>query len=277
MWPPDLSALPRVKVNLVPPPFVHAHEQVATGGPKVVEFKLTIEEKQLVIDDYGTTIQAMTFNGSVPGPLMVVHQAAQLMLEKGISGIPVLDDGGVLVGIVTEGDLIRRVEPESIEQASARWLHWAAPEGLARDFVRSHSWKVADVMTSPVVTVTQSTPLHDVADLLQTRGIKRLPVVQDGRLVGIISRADLLRCVVNEPPDSIAPGDDGILVCVRARLLDAKRLLSSQPTATVHQGVVRLEGILGSQAEQDAARVLIETIPGVVGVDNRTTLLVDRI
>lgn len=72
--PPDPSALPHHKVELVPPPFVHQHDQVAIGGPKVVEFTLTIEEKEMVIDDYGTTVQAMTFNGSVPGPLMVVHQ-----------------------------------------------------------------------------------------------------------------------------------------------------------------------------------------------------------
>lgn len=71
---PDLSALPRVKVDLVAPPFVHAHEQVAVGGPKLVEFELTIEEKPMVIDEYGTTVHAMTFNGSVPGPLMVVHE-----------------------------------------------------------------------------------------------------------------------------------------------------------------------------------------------------------
>lgn len=71
---PDLSALERIKVELVPPPFVHAHEQVVTGPPRVVEFTLTIEEKELVIDEYGTTIQAMTFDGSVPGPMMVVHQ-----------------------------------------------------------------------------------------------------------------------------------------------------------------------------------------------------------
>lgn len=71
---PDLSTLPRVKVKLVPPPFVHEHEQIATGGPKVVEFTLTIQEKPLVLDDMGTTVQAMTFDGSVPGPLMVVHQ-----------------------------------------------------------------------------------------------------------------------------------------------------------------------------------------------------------
>ena len=71
---PDLATLPREKVTLVAPPFVHPHEQVATGGPKVVEFTLTIEEKELVIDDYGTTIQAMTYNGTNPGPLMVVHQ-----------------------------------------------------------------------------------------------------------------------------------------------------------------------------------------------------------
>lgn len=71
---PDLATLPRIKVDLVKPPFVHEHEQVAIGGPKVVQFELTIQEKALVIDDYGTTVQAMTFNGSVPGPLMVVHQ-----------------------------------------------------------------------------------------------------------------------------------------------------------------------------------------------------------
>src|SRR5688500_14797444 len=71
---PDLSTLPRVKVDLVAPPGVHEHEQVATSGPKVVEFTLTIEEKPLVIDDLGTTVHAMTFDGSVPGPLMVVHE-----------------------------------------------------------------------------------------------------------------------------------------------------------------------------------------------------------
>jgi nitrite reductase (NO-forming) len=71
---PDLSQLPHEKVTLVDPPFVHAHEQVATGGPKVMEFTLTIEEKPMVIDDYGTTVHAMTFNGTVPGPLMVVHE-----------------------------------------------------------------------------------------------------------------------------------------------------------------------------------------------------------
>src|SRR5690606_27368857 len=70
----EMANLPREKVDLVDPPFVHAHEQVATGGPKVVEFTLVIEEKEMVIDDYGTTVHAMTFNGTVPGPLMVVHQ-----------------------------------------------------------------------------------------------------------------------------------------------------------------------------------------------------------
>jgi nitrite reductase (NO-forming) len=72
--PPELKDLPRVKVDLVDPPFVHAHEQVATGGPKVVEFEMTIEEKPITVDDYGTVVHAMTFNGTVPGPLMVVHE-----------------------------------------------------------------------------------------------------------------------------------------------------------------------------------------------------------
>ncbi len=72
--PPELKDLPRVKVDLVDPPFVHVHEQVATGGPKIVEFEMTIEEKPIVVDDYGTVVHAMTFNGTVPGPLMVVHE-----------------------------------------------------------------------------------------------------------------------------------------------------------------------------------------------------------
>ena len=71
---PDMSHLPRKKVKLVDPPFVHEHEQIATVGPQVVEFELVIQEKEMVIDDYGTTVQAMTFNGTVPGPLMVVHE-----------------------------------------------------------------------------------------------------------------------------------------------------------------------------------------------------------
>lgn len=85
---PDLSALPRVKVDLVPPPGVHAHDQIAVGGPKVVEFTLTIEEKSLVIDDLGTTVHAMTFNGSVPGPLMVVHEGdyVELTLIDRVAG-----------------------------------------------------------------------------------------------------------------------------------------------------------------------------------------------
>jgi len=72
--PPELKDLPRVKVDLVDPPFVHAHEQVATGGPKIVEFEITIEEKPITVDDYGTIVHAMTFNGTVPGPLLVVHE-----------------------------------------------------------------------------------------------------------------------------------------------------------------------------------------------------------
>ncbi|HMM64384.1 MAG TPA: nitrite reductase, copper-containing, partial [Mesorhizobium sp.] len=72
--PVDVSKLPREKVALVAPPFVHAHEQVATGGPKIVEFQLTIKEQPMVIDDEGTTMQAMTYNGSIPAPMMVVHE-----------------------------------------------------------------------------------------------------------------------------------------------------------------------------------------------------------
>jgi CBS domain-containing protein len=167
-----------------------------------------------------------------------VRHAARLMLEHGISGLPVVDDMGTVVGMLTEGDLLRRVEPAEADKVDAMWYRLATPEGVARDFVKRHSWRVGDVMTSPVVFVTGQTPLRHVAELLETHGIRRLPVVERGQLIGIIGRSDLLRCLVGQLPEQPIQGDEALRICVAARLGDERHAFTRKPEVTVESGVV---------------------------------------
>lgn len=220
------------------------------------------------------TADIMTRHVITLSPGHSVAHAASIMRERGVSGLPVVDDEGHLVGMLTEGDLMARVEPDSIEQASARWLHLAAAEGLAREFVVSHSWRVSDVMSTPVVTVNEDTPLRDVAELIVTRGIRRLPVMQGDRMVGIVSRADLLDAILlaREPAERPVSGDGAIRTSVEARLREAQRIITGSPTVTVSSGVVHLWGALGSKSERDALRVIVENVPGIAGFEDHTTL-----
>jgi CBS domain-containing protein len=201
-----------------------------------------------------------------------VAHAARLMLERGISGLPVVDDSGAIVGILTEGDLLRRVEPDSIGAGNAQWLHQVTAKGIARDFVATHSWRVADAMVSPVVTVSEDTPLGKVAELLLSRNIRRLPVVRDGQLVGIISRTDLLASIVAAPAERIAQGDHALRISIEARLREARHMFVNKPTVAVQSGVVHLWGPLASKVERDAARVIVEGVPGIAGFEDHTTL-----
>ena len=192
-----------------------------------------------------------------------VRHAARIMLDYRVSGVPVVDADKV-VGILTEGDLLRRVELGSEGQTS-RFLF--SPAGTARDFVRTHSWRVADVMSSPVVTVGEDTPLAEAALLLSTRGIKRVPVARDGGLVGILSRADLLKIIAQAHPERGVEDEEGLRRAAQARLSELG-LFAIAPTATVEGHVVHLWGIVRSQAERDAARVAVEAIPGLAGTED---------
>jgi CBS domain-containing protein len=113
------------------------------------------------------------------------------MLERGVSALPVVDEKGTVVGIVSEGDLVRRTELGT-ETAGSWWLVPLA-EGAARDYRKSHAAAVRDVMTRPVIGVRPSATLRQIAKLMEERRIKRVPVLDEGRLVGIVSRADLVR------------------------------------------------------------------------------------
>lgn len=198
-----------------------------------------------------------------------IWHAAQIMLDNKVSGVPVIDEDDSLVGMLTEGDLLRRVE-YGLSAAQPRIPN--ATDGLARDFVRSHSWRVGDVMTSPAVTVTETTTLADVAMLFATRGIKRAPVVSDGRIVGIVSRADLLRQIAQSAPDRISDGDEALRISAVARLREAGAIFAKCPDVTVADGIVHLWGEVRSKAERDAARVAVESIQGIKSIEDHLTV-----
>lgn len=179
-----------------------------------------------------------------------VRAAAQVLLDNRISGLPVIDGNGYLVGIVTEGDLIRRAEIGTNKRRSW-WLElFTSPEARAIDFVRSHAVHVADLMTRRVVTAAEDTPLRQIANLMERHGVKRVPILRDGKLVGIVSRANLLRAFAK----AVAEGEDASLDdgAIRARVLEA---IEDVPGAgmpwmvdvTVAEGVVGLRGPVDTQ------------------------------
>lgn len=145
------------------------------------------------------TADVMTPDVIAVEPDASIQALAKLLSERGISGVPVVDLDNRLVGIVSEGDLLHRTEigtERRIEHRRSRWLDTiASDEELAREYVKSHSHKVKDVMTVNVISVTETIELADVAMLLETKRIKRVPVVRDGQIVGIISRANLVRAL----------------------------------------------------------------------------------
>lgn len=202
---------------------------------------------------------------SVP-PEMPVAQAAGCMLQYRISGLPVLDPSGRLVGILTEGDLLRRPELGT-DRKRPRWAEFfLSPGTLAQEYVQSHGRRVADVMTSDPVTVGPDTSLEEIVSLMNEHRIKRVPVVQEGVLVGIISRADILRALsatLSRKSDDEHLADTAI----RDKILSELKSQSWSPTAlinvSVDQGVVDLWGTLLDERERAAIRVAVENVSGV--------------
>jgi CBS-domain-containing membrane protein len=204
-----------------------------------------------------------------------VHDAARIMLEHRISGLPVVNATGELVGIISEGDLMRRVEIGT-EKRRSWWLEMmTASHVQAHDFVRSHATKVADVMTTGVVAVARDTPLAEIATLLEQHSIKRVPVVQEGRLVGLVSRANLLQAFaaasaqVRRPSAPEAVQSDQALR--EEVILRMKQVPGGMPwlvTVTVVDGVVDLRGAVTSLDQKAALRVAAEATPGVKAVND---------
>ena len=202
-----------------------------------------------------------------------VKDAARIMLEQGISAVPVVDDDGRIVGIVSEGDLLHRAEAGT-ERRRPWWLEaFTEDSTLAAEFIKAHSRIVADVMTRDVVTATPETPLHEVAALLEKNRIKRVPIVENGALVGIVSRANLIQAVATGRKELDLSASDEL---IRQRLLASLKGQRWAHTAllnvTVADGIVDLWGITNSGQERKAIRIVAESIPGVRAINDNMML-----
>jgi CBS domain-containing protein len=214
-------------------------------------------------------------------PEASVAEVARLLLDNRISAVPVIDGTGRLVGIVSEGDLVRRVE-SGTERHRSWWLRALSDaSSLAAEYVKARGLHARDVMTVTVATISPEASLPSIATVLETRGIKRVPVVRDGKVVGIVSRANLLQALAAKadalPAASVTDSD------IRDRLLDE---LSHHPwwadsiytNVIVTDGVVHAWGLVQTEAERRALRVAAERIAGVRGVEDhrvpRPTVLI---
>jgi CBS domain-containing protein len=213
----------------------------------------------------------MVTNVITVGPDASVQDVAHILLTNRISGVPVVDRNGDLVGIVSEGDLMRRAE-SGTGRRRPWWLAiLTGRDVLAAEYVREHSRKVADVMTRHVVTAAPDTPLHEIANLLEKNGIKRVPIVHDRKVVGIVSRANLLQalaCLPGKSAVSATPTDSTIREDVIARLRAESWTRPSLVNVIVQNGTVELWGIVDSQTEKRAVRVAAEVTPGVRAVND---------
>ena len=206
-------------------------------------------------------------------PDTTVEALARLMINLRIGGVPVLEKDGVLVGIVSEGDLLRRVEIET-ERHRPRWSEqFSSNSQRATEYIKSHARRVRDIMTREVFTVEAAATLGEIADLLEARKIKRVPVVHDGKVVGIVSRADLLKVLASGgigTPDEEA--DRTIRLQLLVELRDQNWTDTTEDRVVVAKGIVHLWGLVRSEEERRALRIAAENTLGVRGIEDHTEL-----
>jgi CBS domain-containing protein len=206
--------------------------------------------------------QIMTRSVITIAPDATILEAARTMLRHHVSGLPVVDAAGKLLGIVSEGDFIRRGEIGT-PRKRGRWLKVLLGES-AVDYVREHGRRVSDVMTSDPITVTEDATLEEIVDAMETNGVKRLPVMKDGRLVGLVSRANLMQAVASlarEIPDPTADDDH-----IRSRIIAAIEKSDWSPfglNVIVRDGIVHLSGVITDEGSRQAAIVATENVAGV--------------
>ena len=208
--------------------------------------------------------QIMTRSVVTVTPETTIVDAANLMLQRHVSGLPVVDANGKLVGIVSEGDFIRRSEIGT-GRKRGRWLRFiVGPGKSASDFVHEHGRKVSEVMTKSPLTIAGDTELADIVEMMERNNVKRLPVVEGDKVVGIVSRANLLQAVASlarEVPDPTADDDH-----IRNRIVDALEKHDWCPfglNVVVRDGIAHLSGVITEEHARQAAVVAAENVDGV--------------
>jgi CBS domain-containing protein len=211
--------------------------------------------------------QIMTKDVITAGPHASILDAANIMLRCHLSGLPVLDEQGGLVGIVSESDFLRRGEIGTGRKRSAVLRFFAGAGGAAADFVHERGRKVEDVMTRDVITVDEQTPLDELVRLMEKNGIKRLPVMNGRNLVGIVTRSNLLQAVASlarEVPDPTADDDH-----IRDHVTRAVYATDWRPAGfqvAVRNGAVHLHGVIFDDRVRQATIIAAENVPGVKAV-----------
>lgn len=203
------------------------------------------------------------------GPDAPLSELARLMLDNHVSAIPILEDGRI-VGVVSESDLLQRAEADA-ERRPSRWLELVtSTDRLANSYTRTHARRASEIMTRDVVTVSDTTPITEIAHLLEVHGIKRVPVMRDGKLVGIVSRRNLLQALatsLSAPP--VGADDKTIREAFYAELRRQSWAAGAASiSAVVGDGIVHLWGIAPDDAVRQAIVVVAETIAGVRGVED---------
>ncbi len=196
---------------------------------------------------------------------MKASDVASQMVRSHVSGMPVVDKSNKVVGIITEGDLLRRAEIET-EHHRPRWLQFLLGSSrLAEDYVKSHARTVKDIMSKDVAVIDSNAPLDDAVEMMERRGVKRLPVVNGGTLVGIISRADILAAFVykarSEKKESASDGE--IRQAIISEFEKNKWLHGDRLSIVVRNGEVDISGTVMSESERKAFVTLAESAAGV--------------
>jgi CBS domain-containing protein len=208
--------------------------------------------------------QIMTHSVATVAPDATILEAANIMLQRHVSGLPVVDAAGKLVGVVSEGDFIRRSEIGT-QRKRGRWLKFLlGTSAAATDYVRENGRKVSEVITSDPITIAEDTSLEEIVKTMETNHVKRLPVIKDGKLVGIVSRANLLQAVAGlarDVPDPTADDDH-----IRRRIIAAIEKHDWSPfglNVIVRDGIVHLSGVITDENSRQASIVAAQNVSGV--------------
>ncbi|HXW69932.1 MAG TPA: CBS domain-containing protein [Methylocella sp.] len=198
-------------------------------------------------------------------PQADIATAVRLLTDHDISALPVVDDEGKVVGILSEADLLHREEDGTLKRRPW-WVEAITPaRTLALDYAKSHGQRVAEVMSEYVISASEDTPLSEVASILEKNRIKRVPILKDGKLVGIVSRANLIQALASTPPISAKDpvADRGVRAAILARLADQSWTGFGERNVVVSDGVVHLWGLVESPEEHKALLAIAESTPGV--------------
>jgi len=201
-------------------------------------------------------------------PRALVSEVATLLIDNDISALPVVDEEGRVVGVISEADLMRR-EEIGTEKRRPWWLEAMTPGAkLAKEFAHSHGKRVEELMSRELISASEDASLGEIASLLEKHRIKRVPILKDGRLVGIVSRSNLVQALAAAGSKVITSADKDRMIRadIITQLADKKWTDFGDRNVVVVDGVVHLWGLVGSSEERKALTALAENVPGVAGV-----------